>query len=603
MKSPQVTLLAIHATVPGRKLPTWKATFDSHRTLEDVVRCWAKLHLGIEVNAEVPAEVVALSGSSSDNLDLSLTVAGLRRILRIQEGAFCLKILWPLKTEQSISSKTTRTASSALGKLRRLHPSSRYCNVDRRVMMWSSSSTHLGKIAAGAYKDTRGQYPEAELASSMRAQFSSGGSSSSTSRADTHGDHLQLESRTLVVFHDDDDKQELFRVYLRGPKNLVSNWEATCDRYEVLRAEKLPDKQAAHVPHPVFIPSRGRPEKAHLNWQASHVFGPPKEDSPPGLRPVVCSVIEPAEEAEYRKVWPESLMMILPDSNRGPGYSRWIVQKVCTKAFSESKGSIVTTYAIRRLGRIWIVDDTLTMFYKLEFIEDERDLDNLARPRRLKRRVVGDGPMFLEAMLAVQQHPLLPRVAIAGFLRDDGTAVCKRNDWKVDEMALYKVVLLNLPELWRLGAEYMPALQMYEDICLNHEVLSKSGRTLKCQCYGFRAVHTKQGGCLEQRNIRGRDSNQTQLQHLVRPEAFKSLNEVRQQAVLQLLQWVQEKEKLFKCKVAEKECQAAGDFKGRKRCRDNVLEPQQHPADVEVLDISSCSDGERHTAIHLGDSD
>ena len=30
------------------------------------------------------------------------------------------------------------------------------------------------------------------------------------------------------------------------------------------------------------------------------------------------------------------------------------------------------------------------------------------------------------------------RVAVAGFLRDDGTAVCKRNDWKLDELALYK---------------------------------------------------------------------------------------------------------------------------------------------------------------------
>ena len=81
--------------------------------------------------------------------------------------------------------------------------------------------------------------------------------------------------------------------------------------------------------------------------------------------------------------------------------------------------------------------------------------------QRLKQRLAPAGrPMFWAAMLTVQRHNLLPRMAVAGYLRDDGTAVCKKLEWKVDELALYKVVLLNLNTLWRLGVEYQQDLQM-----------------------------------------------------------------------------------------------------------------------------------------------
>eukprot|EP00913_Durusdinium_trenchii_P025059 g23523.t1 len=49
----------------------------------------------------------------------------------------------------------------------------------------------------------------------------------------------------------------------------------------------------------------------------------------------------------------------------------------------------------------------------------------LRRPKRMKHRVA-NGLMFQEALLAVQRHHFIGRAAVAGFLRDDGTAVCKR---------------------------------------------------------------------------------------------------------------------------------------------------------------------------------
>eukprot|EP00438_Fugacium_kawagutii_P024233 Skav223094 [mRNA] locus=scaffold419:492385:500039:+ [translate_table: standard] len=238
-------------------------------------------------------------------------------------------------------------------------------------------------------------------------------------------------------------------------------------------------------------------------------------------------------------------MLVLPESNRGPGYARWVVQRVCTKFCFE--GDLMKP---QRLQRIWIVDDTLTMFYRLALMRKFVGCGKLSRPKRMKYRVANEGLMFMEALLAVQKHHFIGRAAVAGFLRDDGTAVCKRNDWKLDELALYKVVMLDLCELWRLGVEYTPHLQMYEDICLNNDVLSSGGRTLKCQCYGFRAVHAKKGGCLKQRDGRHKPG-QTRLKDLVKKPQFQSMKKDRQKAVLELLQWVRDKEMLFQKRTTE----------------------------------------------------
>ncbi|CAK9068042.1 unnamed protein product [Durusdinium trenchii] len=525
-------LLNITASAPGRSFPTWKVTFSTAQPLGDVLRGWANTRLGVDLTEQVPEKAQALASDGSA-LPLTESVGSLREKLRMRQGAYTLDVLWPAEALPAVKSARGRTAPGppARSKLRKLHPSARYCYVDRRVMGWGSSSTHKAKIAAGTYADTRGHYPEAELALAMRTP-------------PAFDEDVELEDRQLAAL--DDANAVLFHARLRGPKHEVLNWEATCKRCERNIRERKPDKKASQLPYPVFIPSCGRAEKAHLNWRASHVFGP-QETTPLGLRPVVCLVIEPEEEEDYRAAWPLSLMLILPEGHRGPGYARWVVQRLCTS--SCIVGHEASDGSQRRLQRIWIVDDTLTMFYRLALMEKFVSCGRLRRPKRMKHRVA-NGLMFQEALLAVQRHHFIGRAAVAGFLRDDGTAVCKRNDWKLDELALYKVVLLDLRELWRLNVEYTPQLQMYEDICLNHDVLSKGGRTLKCQCYGFRAVHAKKGGCLQQRNGRER-SGQTRLKDLVKKSEFAKMNKDRQKVVKELLQWVRDKELLFRKRTEE----------------------------------------------------
>jgi len=546
-----VTLLAISGDAPGRTFPLWKVAFSNNRKLQDVVRCWANAFLGLDVAAEVPAGAHAHAGSQT--LDLQSDLRSLRGILQIRHGAFKLGISWPGDALPQTATPAGRAFKVAeklhhgvRSKLRKLHPSARYCHVDRRVMGWGSSSTHKSKIQAGVYSETRGHYPEAHFASAMR-----------TPPLPKDG-KVELQSRLLAAL--DDDDQVIFQARLEGPAHHVQNWEAVCQRYERFLQQKShrPEKQAlqAHTPYPVFIPSRGRPEKAHLNWEAPHVFGA-QDDKELGSRPVVCIVVECVEEDEYRAAWPLSLMLVLPESHRGPGYARWAVQRVCTRARMTAGESAPT---LCRLGRIWIVDDSLTMFYRLALMEKFRGTGRLARPRRMKYRAASSERMFFEAMMAVQQHPFAARAAVAGFLRDDGTAVCKRNDWKKDELALYKVVLLDLHELWRLRVEYVQHLQMYEDICLNHDVLSRGGHTLKCQSYGFRAVHAKKGGCLQQRSgqrVAGRKSGETKLKDLVKKSAFREMNKDRQQAIRELWKWVKDKELLFKKRTDKEPADAA----------------------------------------------
>eukprot|EP00434_Breviolum_minutum_P002714 symbB.v1.2.002390.t1/scaffold125.1/size314497/6 len=230
------------------------------------------------------------------------------------------------------------------------------------------------------------------------------------------------------------------------------------------------------------------------------------------------------------------------------------------------------------------------MFYRLALMEKFVGCGRLQRPKRMKYRVANN-LMFMEALLAVQQHHFIGRAAVAGFLRDDGTAVCKRNDWKLDELALYKVVLLDLYELWRLRVEYMPQLQMYEDICLNNDVLIRGGRTLKCQCYGFRAVHAKKGGCLQQRDGRHKPG-ETRLKDLVRNRAFKAMTKDRQKAVLELLQWM-----LFQKRSTEEEKPKAATA-GERNLEAAAPSPGGDVSDRDPFEVLEVSDSEAGEAEH-----
>merc|ERR1711971_1321541 len=91
------------------------------------------------------------------------------------------------------------------------------------------------------------------------------------------------------------------------------------------------------------------------------------------VAPVICLVIEPGQAKIYRKRWPSMLMLILPVNGRGPGFARWAIQKICTKVFLETERNtndgVVKDYGLRQLPWIWMADDSLASFYRLDDID------------------------------------------------------------------------------------------------------------------------------------------------------------------------------------------------------------------------------------------
>ena len=535
-------MLALSADLPGRAVPIWKVTIDERHRLRDVVLHWACRHELLDPEAcDLPSGVRASGGLGGPDLDFDRSIESLAPLLPIQYARKSVTITWPApKWSAAGCGHGSPRSSPSKARLSKLRISTRYANVDNATSGFHKSSTMQAKTDAGEYQDTTGKFCQRRFINAMRTP--SAPSSSSSSGSGPPARREPLASRILHVFAEGLANKELFRTVLRGPASLVANWEATCERFEKSR------KPERYLTYPVFIPSHGRAERSNLNWAASHVFGP----CPPGrdgkLQPVVCVVVEPREEAEYRQAWPLALMLVLPKNGRGPGFARWAVQQACTKAIVWVGQKMQT----RRLPWVWIADDGLSMFYRLSDLAPSAPpgrgglgLGSRSGIQRLKQRLAPAGkPMFWSAFLAVQRHNLLPCVAVAGFLRDDGTAVCKKLEWKVDELSLYKIVLLNLGKLRRLGVQYQQDLQMYEDICLNHEVLRNGGRTLKCQSFCFRASHGRSGGCAEQR-VHGRSGSGTQMNDLIALSALKKLPTKRQEAVKELLHWVQSKEHMF----------------------------------------------------------
>jgi len=529
-------LLAIEAFMIGESFPIWKVAVSSRSRLGDVLRRWANSYLSRGRDEPLPASLRASAGAQGEQLQLDSPLWKIRSLLPVVDGRLLVSTFWPGSKVQV--KNVVRVAGSGLGKLR---ISTRYANVDGAAAGYHSSSTHRAKLEAGVYDETMGQFSQAAYTEAMR-----------TAPEPTDLD-LTIATRELYVFPDDTMLgAPLFRALLRGPPALIANWEATCEKFET--GDATQDKT---MPYPVFIPSRGRADGGNLNWEAEHVFGlfpqaPAGSRAP--LHPVVCVVVEPREEDDYRDAWPLALTLVLPTSGKGPGYARWVVQRVCARAFVVSDKSAMhgNRWLPRRFPHVWIADDGLTMFYRLVALKNKENAhaNMIIREgaKRIKEREAPTGAnMFKEAMLAVQRHAFLPSVAVAGFLRDDGTAVCKRLEWKADERSLYKIVLLNLIELRRLRVEYQPDLQMYEDIFLTHQVLRGGGRTLKCQSFCFRATHSSRGGCSNQRQLRGEVG--TQIGDLMAPAALARLAEPSQVAVRELLEWVRSKERMSQKKT------------------------------------------------------
>lgn len=523
------SMLTIEAFVSGVRR-VWNVDVPSDVALRDVVSSWAEQQGEGFLEA---AHVAGRSGGPALNLDSK--ILALRPQLPIRNGRLSLMISWP--GENDARFQDARRSKVKLGdKIPKIKFSSRISELDRRA-----KSAHLvNKVLSGHYGKAgqRGVQLPCGLGDSMKPH-------SSLPMCGGEGFNLlgPLEARELVVNHREQSDVELFRVRLSGPKVQMDNWAATAKKFETLGAS--PDGLSKHissVPFPVFITSQGRPRMAHLNWEAPHVFGAAQRDATPGSWPVVITVVEPDEEEDYRKVWPGALLLTLPKKKRGPSYVRWVIQRLCTKAFevkvvNEKRSKLGP---LRQLPWCWLCDDNLLCFFRLVSIRK-----NTSEPKTaavVKKREWGDStPMFWQAMVAVQQHPNMQKFALSGFLRDDGTATCKTHDWKYDVMSLYKAVLLNNRELKRLGVEYLPGLQKYEDVYFNSAIQRQGGQMLKCQCYCYRANQLSgKGGKARKRKLK---SDPPELvPGLMDTPHFRALGLQERAAVKQLSDWASTRE-------------------------------------------------------------
>ena len=113
-----------------------------------------------------------------------------------------------------------------------------------------------------------------------------------------------------------------------------------------------------------------------------------------------------------------------------------------------------------------------------------------------KRERFADGPMFFKAFDDIERNREVQRsrVHVAGFLREDGTSVCKNNSVVFGNMSIFKVVLLNLQELKKLNVRYNYKLKAFEDVCFLKQVIDAGGATMKNQDFSFQALVSRAGG-------------------------------------------------------------------------------------------------------------
>ena len=202
---------------------------------------------------------------------------------------------------------------------------------------------------------------------------------------------------------------------------------------------------------PIFILSSGRPNVAHLDWAVDHMLGEASA--------VQVIVVNPAEAADYRRAWPNLILLELPADKRAIGYSRHMIQK----AFEW------------RTPFFWMSDDNIVGFV------------------RVKSGVrQSDGALAHEALMHAQSLDI-SQVALVGFLRANGTEVLKSNLYLLNSPKLYKLVLIN--SRCCAGIEYVPDLCKFEDIGFANDLLRAARRTLKLQQYAYKVAASQQGGC------------------------------------------------------------------------------------------------------------
>ncbi|CAE8619687.1 unnamed protein product, partial [Polarella glacialis] len=463
--------------------------------------------------------------------------------------------------------------------LRLLHVSPRYGKVNSRLIGIHRCRGMKRKIAEGRFVDTIGKFRQVEFRAAMQKAPEPASPAPALLRRTLVAWDRRRSPAEAVEYARADGSSDTLRFCLWATKEdiqLLFSWCSWSEQAAQRLAQRRKQEEAKGGlsgsrlplsgapcptrPYPVFIPSKGRARVAHLNWRAPHVFGEfptaaggeTKASQSP--HPLVVAVVEPAEAASYREAWPQLPLLILPEGELGPSFVRWAVQRLCT-AFREERPS-GELGAVLRLQCCWLSDDNITCFYRLEQLPAEslqdaedrvRQLQGsrgsdrpalLSRPLGRRRERRGEGPMFAEALLAMQRRASLSNFAVCGFLRDDGTASWKMAEWALNSTSVFKIVLLNCAELWRLQAEYLPQLRMFEDVCLNVQVRNQGGRILKSMGYCYWAVNKRSGGCESQRTERAAASHCTGLDDLIPEDAFLTLSPSAQEAVEHVYGWV-----------------------------------------------------------------
>ena len=297
---------------------------------------------------------------------------------------------------------------------------------------------------------------------------------------------------------------------MRSFLRLMKLCQTLVGEQHVREAERL----GAKILWPIFVVSHGRAQTAHLNWAASHVLGAAASeagghsdgslsDEPPDAEasshPVVA-VVNPEEADAYRRHWPTALILALPEEKRPVGYARSIVKRALEW----------------RSPFFWVCDDNVSAFVRVEVGADGR----------AQRHT--DGALFREALLHVQRHEAISAIALAGFLRSNGTEVSKRHGELRGSVKIYKVLLHNSRQC--AGVEYVAALTKFEDVAFPRELLLRGRKTLKVQTYAYKAVNTKTGGCVASRAAASDD--------LIHAASAPEVSAAEWQVIAHLRQWI-----------------------------------------------------------------
>lgn len=461
--------------------------------------------------------------------------------------------------------------------LKMLHVSPRYGKINAKLLGIQRTRNMKQKIAEGRYLHTMGMFKQDKYRKSMQTPSESTGVAVDKWIL-VPWDRRKGPGGQPVTYRRADASSGSLRLSLWCTESSAECLFSWCWWFGQRGQVSQENAWVAESPYPVFIPSKGRAKDAHLNWRAEHCFGKEAFDaeisseaeSPNAL---VIAIVEPSEASAYREAWPEMPLIVLPENDMGPSFARWCVQKLCTCFKADAEIGSGEFGPLQHMQYCWLIDDSITSFYSLEQLseqsleEEQQRIQErcsqvagpvslittkppLSRPLGRRTERCGAGAMFAKALLTVQKAAKA-NYAICGFLRDDGTAPMKSAQWSLDSTSVFKVVLLNLVQLFQHQVEYVPQLRLFEDVCLNVQARNSGAHILKCMTYCYRADNKRFGGCAAERAAKAAASHCTMLEDLIPAEAFVALPPAAKAAVQQVYGWVHRDEDRSRARLEE----------------------------------------------------